>query len=490
MLPFTTMISISKESKMPVYIQIANGVIKQILKGRIKPGLKLPGSRSLAEQLGVHRNTIITSYEELEAQGWITAIPAKGNFVNNNLPVIKQSSKTISTIKNSLKLSRFALDQGGTQNINFGIQKTKNYNLNLDDGCPDIRIAPIKHLTRHYRSILNSKSRYHFDYSWDIAGNIWLRKELVNYLAETRGINVRTENIMVTRGSLMAFYLLFKNLLRPGDNVIVGESSYLPVNKIISDFKGSINTVSLDEQGLNVDEIELLCKKKIIRAVYVIPHHHHPTTVTLSCDRRMKLLILAKEYNFAIIEDDYDFDFHYDSSPILPLMSSDEEGSVIYTGSFSKSLAPAFRIGYLVAPENVIQKLSYSRRYIDRQGDMLMERALAMMIEEGELKSHLRKALLIYKSRRDHFCELLKSELKNKVTFIKPKGGLTVWTKFDNSIDLNSLVINASKKGLFMVNPNIYNPPGKNLNSSRLGFASMNKDELSQSVNIINSLIK
>ena len=84
-------------------------------------------------------------------------------------------------------------------------------------------------------------------------------------------------------------------------------------------------------------------------------------------------------------------------------MSSDEEGSVIYTGSFSKSLAPAFRIGYLVAPENVIQKLSYSRRYIDRQGDMLMERALAMMIEEGELKSHLRKALLIYKSRRDHF---------------------------------------------------------------------------------------
>ena len=150
-------------------------------------------------------------------------------------------------------------------------------------------------MTRHYRSILNSKSRYHFDYSWDIAGNIWLRKELVNYLAETRGINVRTENIMVTRGSLMAFYLLFKNLLRPGDNVIVGESSYLPVNKIISDFKGSINTVSLDEQGLNVDEIELLCKKKIIRAVYVIPHHHHPTTVTLSCDRRMKLLILAKE---------------------------------------------------------------------------------------------------------------------------------------------------------------------------------------------------
>ena len=84
----------------------------------------------------------------------------------------------------------------------------------------------------------------------------------------------------------------------------------------------------------------------------------------------------------------------------------------------------------------------------------------------------------------------MKSELKNKVTFIKPKGGLTVWTKFDNSIDLNSLVINASKKGLFMVNPNIYNPPGKNLNSSRLGFASMNKDELSQSVNIINSLIK
>lgn len=481
------MISVNKESKMPVYVQITNGVIKQILKGRIKPGLKMPGSRSLAGQLGVHRNTIITSYEELESQGWITAIPAKGNYVNKDLPIVKSNEENESIVKTPLKKSRFSLEQD--RSIDFGILKTKNYDLNFDDGCPDIRIAPIKLLARHYRSILNSKSRYHFDYSWDLAGNMWLRKELVKYLAETRGINVSVDNIMITRGSLMGFYLLFKNLIKPNDTIIVGETSYLPVNKIITDFKGNLNTVSVDEQGLNVDEIESLCKKKKIRAVYVIPHHHHPTTVTLSCDRRMKLLLLAKEYNFAIIEDDYDYDFHYDSSPILPLMSSDDEGSVIYTGSFSKSLAPAFRIGYLVAPENVIQKLSYSRRYIDRQGDMLMERALAMMLEEGELKRHLRKALLIYKSRRDYFCELLESKLKDKVTFTKPKGGLTVWVKFDKSIDLNALVINAEKKGLFMVNPNVYNPKGKSMHSSRLGFASMNKDELNKSVAILSSLI-
>ncbi len=488
MLPFTTMITIDKQLKTPIFIQITNGIIKQILKGRIKPGLRMPGSRVMAEQLGVHRNTIISSYQELESQGWITAIPAKGNFVNKTLPLRKHDDTKNNVKKNWLESSGFEFDNNN-QTIQLGLLKTKSYSLQFDDGCPDVRIAPISDLAKHYKSILNSVSKHKYDYSWDVTGHISLRKQLVTYLAETRGINVDADNILITRGSLMGFYLLFKNLLQPNDNVIVGNTSYQPVNQIIQDFMGNLVTVPVDNDGMDVDQIEQICRKKKIRAVYVISHHHHPTTVSLSCARRMKLLLLAQKYKFAIVEDDYDFDFHYKSSPILPLMSSDDNGSVVYTGSFSKSLAPAFRIGYLVASKNVINKLSYSRRYIDRQGDILMEQALAIMIEEGELRRHLRKALLIYKSRRDHFCDLLKSELKDMVNFKIPEGGLTVWTKFDQSINLNIMIEQVRKKGLFMVHPSEYNPNGKNLHASRLGFASMNEGEITKSVEILKSVI-
>lgn len=378
----------------------------------------------------------------------------------------------------------------GEASTNFGLLRTKAYELNFDDGCPDVRIAPVNSLARHYKSLLNSTSKHQFDYTWHLQGSPRLREQLVTYLAETRGINVTTDNILITRGSLMGFYLFFQHLLSAGDNVIIGETSYEPVNQIIKSCKGNLLTIPVDKEGLDMDALEARCKKNKIRAIYVSPHHHHPTTVTLSCARRMRLLQLSEQYNFAIVEDDYDFDFHYKSSPILPLMSSDENGLVVYAGSFSKSLAPAFRLGYLVAPENVIRALSHSRRYIDRQGDILMESALAMMMEEGELKRHIRKALFIYRDRRDHFCELVNNSLKDKLHFERPEGGLAAWVTFDPSINLALMVKKAAQKGLFMVNPEQYNSKEKNFHSSRLGFASMTEQEMSGSVEILAGILR
>ena len=488
MLPYTTMISIDKTSRVPLYLQVTNGIIQQIIKGRMSPGLKLPGTRTMAEYLNVHRNTIISCYQELEAQGWITAKRSQGNFVSDQIPQIskKKKSNTSESLKRTSAYFNFKQDKPSP---NLGLLKTGNYELNLDDGCPDVRIAPIHSIGNYYKNILNSVSKKRFDYSWQLSGHVKLKEALRTYLSETRGINVMDENILITRGSLMGFHLFFKNLLDPKDNVIVGRLSYEPVNQIIRDFGGNLVQVEVDNDGINVDEIEQICQHKKIKAVYVIPHHHHPTTVSLSCPRRMKLLMLAEEYKFAIVEDDYDFDFHYKHSPILPLMSSDELGSVVYAGSFSKTLAPAFRIGYLIAPKNVIQHLEYSRRYIDRQGDLLLEQALGMMIQEGELKRHIRKALLIYKNRRDHFCQLLKEELGCIVRFKKPDGGLAVWTHFDKAIDLNLLVEKVRHKGLFMVSPSIYYPTQKQPSSTRIGFASMNEEELSKSVAILKKIV-
>ncbi len=489
MLPYKSMIKLNHKCSTPIYVQISNALIKQILQGAIKPGLKLPGSRSLSQQLSVHRNTIIKSYEELQAQGWLNSVPAKGNFVVENLPIAKaRKIKENAHFNSPLLKSSFSLAQNSEIPKTYDIHKFGNFQMFIDDGCPDVRLAPIEALGRHYRSGFKHKTRSKLDYTWQISGYPLLKSELKKYLSETRGINVETDNILITRGSMMGFYLFFKNLLRPGDIVALGRNNYQSVNKIVEHFGGEIAPIPVDDEGLDVDALEAVCQKKKIRAVYIIPHHHHPTTVSLSGNRRMRLLMLAKKHRFAVLEDDYDFDFHYKSSPILPLMSIDTSGSVVYTGSFSKCLVPAFRIGYIVAPKNVIQHLTYTRRFIDRQGDILMERALGLMMQEGELRRFLRKALLIYKDRRDHFCDLLQSELGDQVYFNRPEGGLAVWVEFKPTSNYKNLSKRAAAKGLYIGSPE-QSLEQSGILGIRMGFASISRAEAISVVKILKGLL-
>lgn len=482
------MIKLDYNSRMPKYVQLANGIIKEISCGNLVPGLKLPGSRTLANLFDVHRKTIIATYEELEAQGWIETVPAKGSFVSKKIPVTKfqkfnlQKREVISPLHETL----FPIKQKFEKDLNDFVPKFTNFKYRFDDGVPDLRLAPIHVLARQYKSVLSSKfAARKLNYSHELKGNIQLRKELVKYLSETRSINVSIENIMIVRGSIMGFYLLFQIILEKGSNVIVGETNFQAANEIIKNAKGKLIRVPVDEDGIDVDAVGEICKKKKIRAIYIVPHHHHPTTVSLSAERRMKLLQLAEKYKFGIIEDDYDYDFHYESSPVLPLASSDRVGVVSYVGSFSKSIAPAFRTGFVIAPENLINEMAKFRRFVDRQGDVLLERSIAIMLEDGEIRRHMRKALKTYHLRRDFFCDLLQKEIGDYVEFKKPNGGLAVWTKFDKKINLTKLSDAVSTKNLYLADSKRYDPVGKELNSTRLGFASMNEKEMRAAMKIL-----
>ncbi|GAB3012915.1 hypothetical protein GCM10027051_15110 [Niabella terrae] len=198
---------------------------------------------------------------------------------------------------------------------------------------------------------------------------------------------------------------------------------------------------------------------------------------------------MANEYGFIIFEDDYDFDFHYNHRPLLPLASADENGMVIYCGSFSKSLSPAFRMGYLAASENVIEHLTNVRVLLDRQGDHILDNAMAELINEGTIQRYLRKTAAVYQERRNHFCNLLQSELGSAVNFSIPDGGMTVWTEFDKSINLEKLSQHAYKKGLYISDGKTHLYPTYNTNGIRLGFASSSLEKLSNSIAILKGLI-
>src|SRR4026209_1345337 len=208
------------------------------------------------------------------------------------------------------------------------------------------------------------------------------------------------DHIFISRGSQMGVFMLAQILISPGDNVIVGNPNYYYTDRTFMFAGAKLIRVGMDDSGIDVEQIEQVCRKKKIRVVFLTPHHHYPTTVTLSAARRMKLISLAEKYGFIIIEDDYDYDFHYESSPILPLASADSNGMVIYVGTLSKTIAPALRLGYVAAPKNLIQELCKLRQVIDIQGDPLLEEAVAQLFELGEVRRHVKKALKEYKKRR------------------------------------------------------------------------------------------
>lgn len=485
MLPFATLIALDKSSTTPIFIQISNTLAEHIRKGTIPAGAQLPGSRALAQVLGVHRQTVVAAYEELLAQGWLETQSAKGTFVSKKLPEIKlQNLKSPNTLPAPPK-SKAGFSFYADPNLSRPILRGSN-NLAFDDGFPDVRLAPWDALNRAYRTVLRQGYRKNLFFYGETQGELSLRNQMATYLRETRGLPIDVDNVLITRGSTMAIYLMAQLVLQAQDVVVVGDISYGSGNLIFQRQKAQLLRVPVDAQGIDVEAIEYLCTLHPVKLVYVTPHHHYPTTVTMPAERRLRLLQLAQQYNFCILEDDYDYDFHYDSNPILPLAGADSGGHVVYVGSLCKAFSPALRIGYVVAPADVIENLGRLRRILDRQGDNLLEAAVATLFRDGDMKRHLKKAQKTYQARRNHFCALLSQELGEVVQFKKPNGGMAVWTHFDPALPVRQLRERLLQKGLYIPDASNYT---SHLNSTRLGFASATEEEMERGMEIFKSCL-
>lgn len=486
MLPYKNIIDLDRKAATPLFLQLTNELVKLIQNGQLSPNTKLPSSRTFAEIFQLNRNTVTKSLEELEALGWVIIKPKKGTFVVDTFPIIKPNN-WLATKTNNLDKTNSVFEFYDFPELKKPIAYT--YPLGFDDGLPDVRLAPIDDLARGYaRNIRQLAFEADLNYK-DGFGNLELRQQLVKMLNETRGLNIAIDQIIITRGTVMAIHLAIASSVQKGDLVVVGETNYKTADMVIRHFGGQIIRIPVDEKGLKVTEIAKLCELQPIRSVYVTSHHHHPTTVTLSPERRMELVRLANKYNFVILEDDYDYDLHYGNSPVLPLASGDQSGRVLYFGSFTKMIAPAFRVGYLVGPPRLIQALPKLRRIFDRQGDTVLEKTIADLLKDGTIRRHLKKSWRHYKERRDLCCTLLKKELGDWVEFEKPTGGMAIWVKFDQRINVPKLSRKMIAQGVYLANGTTYNPEGQELNSIRMGFASMDLVEIERCILVLKNTI-
>ncbi len=478
---FEKLIKFDKTLTQPIYIQVAQQIINSIQRNYLVKGTKLPGTRNLSKILKIHRNTAVAIYEELASQGWVEILPNKGTFV---LEPEQKSSKITASSQKLNEAYNYAKTTGYPFQQSFHLASTEqltNATYTINDGKPDLRLHPVHQFTRWYSAAMKRKTLIkkwnrpnEFSYSL-------FQTQLCNYLNATRGFHIKPNNLISTRSAEMSLYIISQLLIKPNDVVLVGNLSNYASNMIFQQAGAIIKTIPLDEDGLDINYIKKNFNKGSIRSVYICAQRDYPTLATLSVKRRLALIQLAKEYEFAIIEDDYDYDFQFEGSAMLPMASSDANGMVIYLGRLGQSLFPSFQTGFVVAPENLISEANNYLRLLDKQGDLIQEQMLSELINEGEIYRLTKKNIVIYKQRQDAVCKLLTKHFSKIAHWNVPSGGLAIWLQFQPKISLVKLGKEAEKNDLFLPKTILYQD--KNTCAIRFGFGHLNTEEIGFVIN-------
>jgi GntR family transcriptional regulator/MocR family aminotransferase len=485
-IPFKTFIQLKPDDHTAIYLQIVFEFIKAIQLGLLPEGTKLPGTRILCKILQVNRNTLIKAFLDLESQGFIAILPNKGTFIlSDQKKNIRQQRVQREENKNQDYARGFTFRQSA---ILEDPREISALPLQFNDGLPDSRLMHTDVLARLYVSRLKKKRNSAFSGQVHTQSQSNFKTHFCNYLNLTRGLRIASESLLATSSHETGLYLVTKLLITPGDIIVIASPGYYLSNMTLSASGAKILAVPVNDEGLQTSQLRKICQRNKIRALYLTSNYHYPSTVALSAKRRMEILELARLHDFIIIEDDYDFDFHHDHNPLLPLAAFDSHNKTVYIGSFARSLPAGFGFGFVVAQHAFIHELKKHQLILEPGLDVMKEQVLTDWIQDGEVHRMSKKNKKIYRQRRDHFVCLLNEKLNNRVKFQVPSRGLAIWVEWLDQFNLMKLRENCVAKGLFLPKTILYQ--NQNLTATRLGFGHLNEKEMEDAVEILSNSLK
>ncbi len=473
-------LALDPASREPLFVQIARAITDDVRRGRIAPGARLPGSRTLAATLSVHRNTVLAAYDELLSEGWIEASAARGTFVSASLPDAAPRRFSEQLVQRRRVPARAGFDLGPAPEPDDAAVVPPG-TLVMSGGIPDVRLVPVAELGRAYRRAIRAHAGAALGYAGP-QGHPRLRAALAEMLSATRGLATGPDDLVVTRGTQMALDLVARALLSPGDVVAVEGPGYRPAWEAFRQHGARLVPLPVDGDGVDPSALEALARRERVRAVYVTPHHQYPTTVTLSPGRRLALLDLARRARIAVVEDDFDHELHFEGRPVLPLASVDRAGVVVYVGTLAKILAPGLRLGYVAGPRQLLHGIAAHRTLVDRQGDQAVECAVAELLEDGEVQRHARRARRIYERRRAFLVEALRRSLGGILSFEVPAGGMALWARVDEHVDVDAWCRRALAQGVAFHAGRRFAFDGRPSPHARFGFTALTEPELAEGV--------
>jgi GntR family transcriptional regulator / MocR family aminotransferase len=409
-----------------LYAQIYDGYRMAILEGRLRAGQRIPSTRALASELGISRQPVLTAFEQLLHEGYLEGRAGSGTFV-------------ASLIQDSPAPRRSSHKRGAV------IPPTKAELGAFRVSLPALDLFPQKIwarlVTRHARGMSIEQMAY-----GDPAGYLPLRHAVADYLRTARAVACDASQVLIVSGSQMALHLCARVLLKPGDTFCFEDPGYPGARAALAATGARMQSVPVDGQGLVVQSMRRA--KSPARGVYVTPSHQYPLGVSMNVSRRMELLAWARRHQSWIIEDDYDSDYRYSSRPLGALQGMNGAAQVIYTGTFSKVLFPAMRIGYLVAPPSLVDKFIAQRLTLDLFPQTLDQLVLTDFLCEGHFSRHLRRMRAIYQSRRDTLVSEIGKHLGHLLTIVNAEAGMHLTARLPKRFDDVEIVRLARARGI------------------------------------------
>ncbi len=454
---------LDRDSDVPLYRQLRSALERGILTGQIGVGTRLPSSRELSVLLDVSRNTVITAYQELVAEGYVTPLARSGLVVNPEL-TRRPASRSDGRLDWSSRLDPIP---GGDLPLSNRPPDWYRYPYPFLGGQPSPDLFPRQAWLRALREALDPPHYWASLQDAQDADDPLLLEALCQHILPSRGIEAVPAEVMVTLGTQQGHALVAAALLGPGRKLAVENPGYPDLWHIAAATGADLVPVPVDGSGL-VPGPEL----STVDALTVTPSHQYPTNVTLSVGRRHQLLDTASRHGFVIVEDDYDSEFRYQGSPSPALKALDRSGHVVYLGSFSKFLAPGLRLGFLVADSVLVAHLRERRRFQVRHAPGHQQRALALLIRSGDYARALRRTRSTLKVRWQSTVEAVATSLGWGGPY--PSGGTGLWVVGPDDLDSVALAVAARRRGVLIEPSPAYSLAEPRLrNAMKVGFASV-----------------
>lgn len=424
----------------PLHRQLYDGYRQAILDGRLRPGQRLPSTRTLAHELDVSRIPVVTAFEQLVAEGYVESRVGAGSFVSPAL-----AARPASVPGPTASARRPGPRRVPPSPLAMPVEPWLELRGAFRVGQPALDEFPAalwsRLVARHARKLSRRDMMY-----GDPMGSRALREALASHLGTVRSVQCTADQIMIVSGSQQALALAGRALLAAGDAVWVEEPGYGGARDALRLAGARIVGVPIDDDGLDV--AAGIARAPTARAAYVTPSHQYPLGMILSAPRRLQLLDWARRRGAWIFEDDYDSECRYDTQPLASLHGLDGDARVLYIGTFSKILFPALRVGYLVIPQDLIPRFRRFRQAMDDFPAPLYQVVLAELIRDGHFARHLRRMRAIYADRRSALERALVRELGGATRIVGDRAGMHLVVMLPPSARDRDIAVRAARRGV------------------------------------------
>jgi len=474
----TLHLAIDRDTGTPLHRQVYEGLRQAILGGRLRPGQRVPSTRGLATDLGISRLPVLTAYDQLLHEGYLTGRTGSGTFVSEGVPddLLRPPART-----------------GGTPRAPHS-SSTRPPPANRDQalgpfqiGLPAVDEFPrtvwARMVARHAHAMAPAQMAY-----GDPAGLAELRVAVAEHLRAARAVRCEADQVLIVSGSQAALRLAAAVLLARGDRVAIEEPGYFGAQTALSAGGAELVPVPVDAEGMMIASLRRRGGR--VRAAYVTPSHQYPLGPSMTASRRFALLDWAERRNAWVLEDDYDSEFRYVSRPIGALQGMDAHERVVYIGTFSKALFPAVRVGYLVVPPSLRQRFVSARGAFDMFTPTLTQLALAEFLRGGHFARHLRRMRGIYLARRDALLAGLGRHCTPALTISNADAGLHVAGFLADRIDDRDVVRRMSRRGLTAMALSTCFVGAARRSGLLLGFGASTPQRLSEATRVLGEVLR